>query len=40
MKVKNKQTHSTSQEKKIIPKPKPDFTTDFVDRDKYKLSET
>lgn len=30
---------STSREKKLPPKPKPEFSTDFVDREKYKLSE-
>lgn len=37
-KTKNKFS-SNSQEKRLPPKPKPEFTTDFVDRDKYKLSE-
>ena len=30
----------TQPQKKMPPKPKPEFTTDFIDRDKYKLSQT
>lgn len=29
---------SSSKEKKLPPRPKPEFSTDFIDRDKYKLS--
>jgi hypothetical protein len=32
--------NSTSREKKMPPKPKPDFSTDFIDREKFKLSES
>ena len=31
---------SSSREKRMPPKPRPDFSTDFVDREKYKLPET
>ena len=31
---------SNSQEKKMPAKPKPEFSTDFIDREKYKMSET
>lgn len=31
-KTKNKFNNSNSQEKRLPPRPKPDFTTDFVDR--------
>lgn len=30
---------SSSREKRMPPKPRPEFSTDFVDREKYKLSE-
>lgn len=39
MRNKNKPTNSTSREK-LPPRPKPEFSTDFIDREKYKLSET
>ena len=36
---KNKSSNGgLSQEAKVPPRPKPAFTTDFVDREKYKLT--
>jgi hypothetical protein len=38
--MKNKNKGSSSRERLLPPRPKPEFSTDFVDREKYKLSET